>query len=150
MFGEKSDNSKVAEKITREKAFKIIEGWVDETRSRVYGEELIDLQNLLWVAVVDERLALDKDVKRNFTYVLEEPIEKKDCSGSLSIFKISPTILDKILESEDKKSTAEKTTSLILTFCKDSEKKDIPIGFITRIDPRDSIVIQAVITAFFF
>lgn len=153
MFDKKENNVQSIgkkEKITREESFKKIAEWVDVSRSRVYGDDLKELQDMLWVAVVDERLALDKDEKRKFTYTLEEKIQKKDGSGSIEMFKIVPQQMGKVFESEDQKSTAAKTTSLIQAYCKDSGMNEIPAGFITRLDPRDSIVIQAVITAFFF
>lgn len=138
------------EKMTREESFTMVEKWVDETRSRVYGKDLEELQDILWISVVDERLKLDENIKRNFIYKLEEPIEKLDGSGDISIFKISPSKMNKVFQIEDKKSTSERSTSLIQTYCKDSESNEIPVGFITRLDPRDSIVIQAIINAFFF
>lgn len=141
---------KKKEKISREESFDIIKGWIDETRSRVYGDDLKELQDMLWISVVDDRLVLDKDEKRKFTYILEEPIHKKDGSGSISIFKISKQTMNEVFKTEDQKSTSAKTTTMIQTFCTDSEGEEIPAGFISRLDPRDSITIQAIITAFFF
>lgn len=137
------------ERMKRESAFEIVEKWVDETRSRVYGEELEELQDILWIAVVDDNLVMDVNEKRKFIYKLEEPIEKKDGSESISMVHISKRQLSEVFEMEKYKTDSAKTEQLIKTYCKDSDGKDISIGFISRMDPRDTKTIIAVVNAFF-
>lgn len=146
-FSKKDKEKK--DRMSREAAFKIIEGWVEETRSRVYGEALERLQDDLYIAVIDERLKMDESEKRKFIYVLEEPIIKKDGSGSISMFHISKQANLEVFKMEKFKTKGAQTDQLQQTYCRDSEGAEIGLGFISRIDPRDSSVIQAVISDFF-
>jgi hypothetical protein len=146
-FGKKDNKKK--DRMSREEAFEIIENWVEETQSRVYGEALEELQDELYIAVQYERLKMDESEKRKFIYVLEEPIEKKDGSEAISMFHISKRKQSEVFEMEKFKTKSAQTEKLMQTYCKDSQGEDITIGFISRIDPRDSNVIQAVISTFF-
>jgi hypothetical protein len=146
-FGKKDNKKK--DRMSREEAFEIIENWVEETRSRVYGEALKKLQDELYIAVIDERLKMDESEKRKFIYVLEEPIQKKDGSDSISMFHISKRNQSEVFEMEKFKTKSAQTENLMQTYCKDSQGENIPIGFISRIDPRDSGVVQSIINEFF-
>jgi hypothetical protein len=149
-FFKKEETKTKEEKMTREEAFLKIEKWANETRAKVYGESLLDLQNVLWVAVVDGRLSLDENEKRKFVYVLEEPVKSSRTNEVvLSMIQIKPQIVSKVFEVEKCKSTDAKSSKLIETYCRSSEGEEIPIGNIMSFDPRDTAVIQAVIGAFF-
>jgi hypothetical protein len=141
------------EKMTREESFDLIEKWVESSGARIYGDDLVELQDVLWQSVVSERLVLEEGTKRDFKYVLEEPIVFKDGSGAISMMKIKSSKIGKVFETEKYKSEGARATAMIKLHCsidKDGEDSDIQIGFIERLFTRDSIVIQAVIMAFFF
>jgi hypothetical protein len=151
IFDNKESAKTKEEKMTREQAFLKIENWINETRSKAYGESLLELQDIIWVAVADERLVLDENEKLKFIYVLEDPItSKNDGSAVLSMVHMKSQTMKKIFEIEKCKSTSEKSYKMIESFCTNSDGEEIPIGNIMSLNPRDSIIIQAVISAFFF
>jgi hypothetical protein len=149
MFEKKGEQEQ--KKMTREQAFELIAGWVEKTKSRQYGESLLELQDILWVAVRDERLCLDENSKLKFKYVLDEPIMNKAGTETvLSMVTIQRTMMSQVLKMEQIKNNEEKAYKMIESFCRDSEGETIEQGFIMRLDSRDSVIIQSVIGSFFF
>ena len=141
-------NDTEKEKMTEQQAYDLIREWGDELEVRLKDEDFETLQKELWQAVISERLAFDRE-SETFVYVLKKPIEKKDGSGFISMIKIEETDMNGKREITKHKNDIDTLAALFKAYCKDSEGKQIELGFLTRIKDRDQAIISAVILGFF-
>jgi|WetSurMetagenome_2_1015567.scaffolds.fasta_scaffold72096_2 hypothetical protein len=142
------NNDESFEAMTEEKALSLIKEWADAMEVRLRGKDFEDLQNEIWLAVKNERLTFNKE-NEIFTYTLIKPIKDKDGKEVIiSVLTISECNMN------DKKNIAkyedmEAAIEMLKAYCKTTDGKEIPVGFLSRIKDRDQNIILAVILGFF-
>lgn len=136
------------EKMTEAQAYEIIREWGNILEVRLKDDDFDSLQKELWLAVKNERLTFDEQ-SETFSYVLKNPIQKKDGSGSISMIVIEETDMNGKREITKHKNDIDTLVALFKAYCKDSEGNPIEPGFLMRIKDRDQAIISAVILGFF-
>ena len=136
------------EKMSQAEAFEIIQGWGDDLEVRLIDEDFEEVQKEIWQAVALERLTFDPG-DEVFAYALKKPIKDKDGLDVISIIKIHETDMNSKRGMSKHKDDIDTVAAMFQAYCKDSEGKEIPHGFLTRIKDRDQIIISAVVLGFF-
>lgn len=145
-FFKKPSNDK--KEMTYEKACELIDEWGEDLEVRLIEDDFQDVKNEIWKAVQKERLTYDSN-EEIFTYVFKKPITDKEGNALFHMIKIHETPLEEKRGMTKKKDDIDTLAAMFQAYCKDSEMKEIPHGFLTRIKDRDSAIISAVILGFF-
>jgi len=146
MFKPEDKNKK--EEMTRESAFKIIDGWGDDMEVRLVDGDWQDVKNEIWMAVKKERLIFNSS-DETFTYTLKKPIKDKEGNEIISIIKIRESDMEQKRDMSKHKNDIDTVAAMMMAYCTRSDDNEIEPGFLTRIKDRDMQIIQAVILGFF-
>jgi len=137
------------DKITQHKAFEILLDWYELLEIRLTPEDFGEVQKELWRVVSTERLSFDRE-SEIFTYVLKRPIKDRgDGKVLYSMIKMQDCDMNSKSEYQKIKDDFSRGVGMLQAFCSDSEGKEIPSGFLSRLFTADEINISAVILGFF-
>ena len=134
-------------KMTQDECFKIIDSWGEHMELYLSEKDFNSIKEEIWIAVQNERLSFDP-TKEIFTYVFRYPIKGKDDNIIYSMIKIHNATQEE-KRGLKKKDNIDTQAMLHSAHCKDSEMKEIPIGFLTRLFDADTKIMNAVILGFF-
>jgi len=136
--------------MNEKEAHKTIENLFDVLEVSLNKDSLDVIKEQLTVPVKKERLTYNEN-EDFFEYTLIKPIKKIDSNETIiSKIRIEEADINakEILDGLDKGSK-DFTEKSFKVYCKDSEGKEIDLGFVGRVKDRDMKTISIVIASFF-
>jgi len=110
-------------------------------------DDLKSLHRILHYPILKEKLVLS-EIDKSFTYILKEPIKANDNTVKYSSINIKDCDMEKKRTFNKLEDVTDKGAAMFQAYC-NTDGEDLPIGFISRINSGDQLVINSIITGFF-
>ena len=110
-------------------------------------DDLNELQKSLHFPILKDKLVLNEG-SRSFDYVLKIAIKAKDGSDKYSKLTIKDCDMESKRVFNNLNDVTDKGAAMFQAYCS-VDGEELPIGFISRINSGDQMIINSIITGFF-